>query len=62
MANFTVSLKKLTEKVSMDVVYAPQDLENISVQVAEVNRPGLFWRATTIILISFGCRSWVWPR
>ena len=24
MANFTVSLKKLTEKVSMDVVYAPQ--------------------------------------
>ena len=42
MANFTVSLKKLTEKVSMDVVYAPQDLENISVEVAEVNRPGLF--------------------
>ena len=42
MANFTVSLKKLTEKVSMDVVYAPQDLENISVQIAEVNRPGLF--------------------
>ena len=42
MANFTVSLKMLTEKVSMDVVYAPQDLENISVQIAEVNRPGLF--------------------
>ena len=42
MANFTVSLKKLTEKGSMDVVYAPQDLENISVEVAEVNRPGLF--------------------
>ena len=42
MANFTVSLKKLTEKVSMDVVYAPQDLENISVEIAEVNRPGLF--------------------
>ena len=42
MANFTVSLKKLTEKVSMDVVYAPQNLENISVEIAEVNRPGLF--------------------
>ena len=27
MGNFTVSLKKLTEKVSMDVVYTPQDLE-----------------------------------
>ena len=26
MANFTVSPKKLTEKVSLDVVYAPQDL------------------------------------
>lgn len=26
----------------MDVVYAPQDLENISVEIAEVNRPGLF--------------------
>ena len=42
MGNFTVSLKKLTEKVSMDVVYTPQDLENISVEIAEVNRPGLF--------------------
>ena len=42
MGNFTVSLKKLTEKVSMDVVYTPQDLENISVEIAEVTRPGLF--------------------
>ena len=42
MANFTVSLKKLIERVSMEVVYAPQDLENISVEIAEVNRPGLF--------------------
>ena len=41
MGTFTVSLKKLTEKVSMDVVYTPQDLENISVEIAEVNRPGL---------------------
>ncbi|MBD9242322.1 MAG: HPr kinase/phosphorylase, partial [Ruminococcaceae bacterium] len=43
MGNFTVSLKKLTEKVSMEVVYEPpQKLENISVEIAEVNRPGLF--------------------
>ena len=42
MVNFTVSLLKLTVKVCMDVVYTPQDLENISVEIAEVNRPGLF--------------------
>ena len=62
MGNFTVSLKKLTEKVSMDVVYTPQDLENISVEIAEVNRPGLFLRVTMIILISCVCRSWAWRR
>ena len=58
MGNFTVSLKKLTEKVSMDVVYTPQDLENISVEIAEVNRPGLFLAG----LISCVCRSWAWRR
>lgn len=42
MASFAVSVKKLTEKVSMDVIYAPRDLEEICVEVAEVNRPGLF--------------------
>lgn len=42
MANFAVSVKKLTEKVSMDVIYAPRDLEEICVETAEVNRPGLF--------------------
>ena len=42
MANFNVSLKKLTEKVSMDVVYTPRDLDSICVEIAEVNRPGLF--------------------
>ena len=62
MGNFTVSLKKLTEKVSMDVVYTPQDLENISVEIAEVNRPGLFLAGYYIILISCVCRSWVWQR
>ena len=41
MANFNVSLKKLTEKVSLDVVYTPK-LEEINVEIAEVNRPGLF--------------------
>ena len=42
MANFNVSLKKLTEKVSLDVVYTPKGLEEINVEIAEVNRPGLF--------------------
>mgnify|MGYP002555881838 CR=1 FL=1 len=60
MANFNVSLKKLTEKVSLDVVYTPKGLEEINVEIAEVNRPGLF--LAMITLISSGCRSWVWPR
>ncbi len=42
MGTFTVSLKKLTEQVSMEVIYAPCALENIHVEIAEVNRPGLF--------------------
>ena len=42
MANFNVSMKKLTEKVSLDVVYTPKGLEEINVEIAEVNRPGLF--------------------
>ena len=42
MANFNVSLKKLTEKVSLDVVYTQKGLEEINVEIAEVNRPGLF--------------------
>ena len=42
MANFNVSLKKLTEKISLDVVYTPKGLEEINVEIAEVNRPGLF--------------------
>lgn len=42
MANFAVSLKKLTERVSVEVVYTPKDLDKIRVEIAEVNRPGLF--------------------
>lgn len=62
MANFNVSLKKLTEKVSLDVVYTPKGLEEINVEIAEVNRPGCSLPDTMITLISSGCRSWVWPR
>ena len=62
MANFNVSLKKLTEKVSLDVVYTPKGLEEINVEIAEVNRPGLFLAGYYDYLISSGCRSWVWPR
>ena len=42
MANFAVSLKKLTERVSVEVVYTPKDLDKIRLEIAEVNRPGLF--------------------
>lgn len=42
MANFAVSLKKLTGRVSVEVVYTPKDLDKIRVEIAEVNRPGLF--------------------
>lgn len=42
MANFAVSLKKLTERVSVEVVYTPKNLDKIRVEIAEVNRPGLF--------------------
>ena len=42
MGNFAVSLKRLVEKVSLEVTYAPCELDKISVEIAEVNRPGLF--------------------
>ncbi len=42
MGNFTVSLSKLSERVNMEVVYTPCELDKISVEIAEVNRPGLF--------------------
>ena len=42
MGTFNVSLKTLTDRVSMDVVYTPKELDQICVEIAEVNRPGLF--------------------
>lgn len=61
MANFNVSLKKLTEKVSLDVVYTPKGLEEIKSRLRRSTaRPVL--AGTMITLISSGCRSWVWPR
>ena len=42
MGTFNVSLKTLTDRVSMEVVYTPRALDEISVEIAEVNRPGLF--------------------
>ena len=62
MGTFNVSLKTLTDRVSMEVVYTPRALDEISVEIAEVNRPVCFWRAIMITLISFACRSWVWQR
>ena len=62
MGTFNVSLKTLTDRVSMEVVYTPRALDEISVEIAEVNRPGLFLAGYMITLISFACRSWVWQR
>ena len=62
MGTFNVSLKTLTDRVSMEVVYTPRALDEISVEIAEVNRPGLFLAAIMITLISSVCRSWVWQR
>ena len=43
MGNFAVSLKRLVEKVSLEVIYTPCDLDKISrTRSQEVNRPGLF--------------------
>ena len=42
MENFTISLAKLSERVNMEVVYTPRELSKINVEIAEVNRPGLF--------------------
>ena len=42
MTKFTCTLKKLIDEVNMEVAYAPQDLSEIRVESAEVNRPGLF--------------------
>ena len=42
MGTFNVSLKTLTDRVSMEVVYTPRELDEIGVEIAEVNRPGLF--------------------
>ena len=42
MENFTISLAKLSERINMEVVYTPRELSEIHVEIAEVNRPGLF--------------------
>ena len=55
MGNFAVSLKRLVEKVSLEVIYTPCDLDKISVEIAEVNRPGLF-------LAGCAYRSWALRR
>ena len=42
MGTFAVSLKELTNQVRLEIVCAPRPLEKIQVEIAEVNRPGLF--------------------
>ena len=53
MGTFNVSLKTLTERVSLEVVYTPKELDQINV---------CFWPDTMTILINSVCRSWVWQR
>lgn len=62
MGTFNVSLKTLTERVSLEVVYTPKELDQINVEIAEVNRPGLFLAGYYDYLINSVCRSWVWQR
>ena len=42
MAQFSVSLGKIVEKVELEVIYTPKDINEISIVSADVNRPGLF--------------------
>ena len=62
MGNFAVSLKRLVEKVSLEVIYTPCDLDKISVEIAEVNRPGLFLAGYYDYSISCAYRSWALRR
>lgn len=41
MAQFSVSLDKIVNQLSLEVVYAPTELKNIPIVTADVNRPGL---------------------
>ena len=41
MKRFSMSLKKLTEEVRLEVVYTPAPLEELAIYSADVNRPGL---------------------
>ena len=34
MENFTISLAKLSERVNMEVVYTPRELNQINVEIA----------------------------
>lgn len=42
MATFSCPLKKLIEDADLQIMYAPQNLDEIQITSAEVNRPGLF--------------------
>ena len=38
---FTIPLKKVIEEFSLEVLYAPDNLEQIRVERGDINRPGL---------------------
>lgn len=41
MAEYSIALSKIIEKLDLDAVYLPKSAEDIAVSTAEVNRPGV---------------------
>ena len=39
--NFSVSLKKIINEFSLEVIFLPKDADQIFISTADVNRPGL---------------------
>lgn len=42
MANFAVPLKKIIEEFNLEEVYIPQNIDEIMLESADVNRPGIY--------------------
>ena len=62
MGTFNVSLKTLTERVSLEVVYTPKNWTRSMLRSQRSTVRVCFWPDTMTILIKSVCRSWVWQR
>ena len=62
MGNFAVSLKRLVEKVSLEVIYTPAIWIRSASRSQRSTVPACFWPVTTIISISCVYRSWALRR